>query len=375
MSGMVRIHRRALLGTIVMFLVSGTASALAGSVPWRSGAADIPRLEPAQIETSLRSLATDARGASVRRIVVQFDRPVDDALRNRLAAGGMQLLSYVGENTFFASLATERADTAALANVAGLVGVTDVQPAWKLHPFLNNGGTPKWAQVGNTSDGTPIIGAYVLFHPDVDLEAEGVAIAQGYGANVRDVLESINGLVIELPQDVTLVLAGDDAVQWVEPALPRFGTNNNSNRGRVQADQVQVLPYNLDGSGVTVLVYDAATARASHQDFGGRLTVRDGSGLDDHPTHVAGTIGGSGAASGGTYKGMAPGVIMESYGYEWDSSGVFLYNNPGDLESDYTQAINTHGADIANNSIGTNTALYWGLRDHRRLWHYFRPHR
>ncbi|NOT01869.1 MAG: S8 family serine peptidase, partial [Phycisphaerales bacterium] len=37
-----------------------------------------------------------------------------------------------------------------------------------------------------------------------------------------------------------------------------------------------------------------------------------------------------------------------------DGTGIFLYTNPGDIESDYAEAIHLHGADIANNSIGTN---------------------
>jgi hypothetical protein len=47
---------------------------------------------------------------------------------------------------------------------------------------------------------------------------------------------------------------------------------------------------------------------------------------------------------------------MISYGLENTSGGIFLYSNPGDLEDDYDEAISQHGVEIANNSIGTNTA-------------------
>jgi hypothetical protein len=123
----------------------------------------------------------------------------------------------------------------------------------------------------------------------------------------------------------------------------------------VQADALQAAPYSLDGSGVNVLVYDAGTARSTHLDFGGRLAVRDASGMIDHSTHVSATIGGSGSASGGTFKGMAPAVTIQSYGFQYDGSGVFFFTNPGDFESDYDQALNVYGVDIANNSIGSNT--------------------
>ncbi|MGA1795435.1 MAG: S8 family serine peptidase, partial [bacterium] len=134
----------------------------------------------------------------------------------------------------------------------------------------------------------------------------------------------------------------------------RLSEVNDGNREITEADIVRALPYDLDGSGITVLVYDAGTARSSHVDFQGRLAVRDLSGMADHATHVCGTIGGAGVANP-TYTGIAPGVLMESYGFQYDGTGIFLYSNPGDIESDYTEAINTYGADISNNSIGTNT--------------------
>ncbi len=170
---------------------------------------------------------------------------------------------------------------------------------------------------------------------------------------VRDTLESINGLIIELPLRNINVLADEDAIQWIEWPLPRMSVINDSNRTITEAEVVQQS--GLDGSGVKVLVYDAGTARGTHVDFGDRLTVHDNSGMHYHATHVAGTIGGDGYASSGDYKGMAPGVTMLSYGFEYDGTGIFLYSNPGDIESDYDEAINNYEADISSNSIGTNT--------------------
>ncbi|TVQ58859.1 MAG: hypothetical protein EA379_12555, partial [Phycisphaerales bacterium] len=93
-------------------------------------------------------------------------------------------------------------------------------------------------------------------------------------------------------------------------------------------------------------------------DFEGRLFIRDNSNLSSHATHVSGTVGGGGNASGGTYRGMAPGVTIQSYGFQ-QPGGLqqgFLYTDPGDMEDDYDDAINNWGAAIANNSIGTNVA-------------------
>ncbi|MEV4389285.1 S8 family serine peptidase [Micromonospora sp. NPDC049580] len=72
----------------------------------------------------------------------------------------------------------------------------------------------------------------------------------------------------------------------------------------------------LDGTGVTVAVLDSGID-AGHPDFAGRIVANEnfleGSAADDidgHGTHVASIIAGSGAASGGKYRGVAPGAKL-----------------------------------------------------------------
>lgn len=294
-----------------------------------------------------------------------------DLDRAGLEQQGLKLLSYLGNNCYFAA-AGPAAAVQTLADGGLLADVAAPKREWKTHPAFSAGPVPEWAYVPaaagqapaqapnapavTTEDPPSRVAAYVLFHPDVKLTPDAEAICAAHGATIRSRIVSVNALVIELDLAAIPALADEDAVQWIEPPLPRLRDINDGVRHIAQANSTQSAPYGLTGSGVTVLLYDGGTAWASHKDFGDRVHVRDGSGLNYHATHVAGTIGGSGSESGGGYRGVAPGVTIESYGFEYDGSGTFLYTNPGDLEADYGQAMNAYGAVIANNSIGTNLA-------------------
>jgi hypothetical protein len=308
-------------------------------------------------------------GATGRHVVMQFNDLPGSAERAKLEGQGITFLRYLGNNAYFVRVRDGRAAARAAA-LAGLHGAADIRREWKQHPKLLRNEVPPYAripadqsgrkqadpkQAGKAGDDT--LALYVLFHADVDVSTAGATLVERYGGAVRSLMPSVNGAVVWLPASGLDAFAAEDEVQWVEPPLPPLGTYNDGSRAMVQVDQVRGTPYNLDGTGIRVLVYDGGTAMDTHPDFGQRLTIRDNSGTSDHPTHVAGTIGGSGYVSGGLYAGMAPGITMESFGFDYDGSGQFLYTNPGDMEADYRKAVNTYGVVLANNSIGTNLAM------------------
>jgi hypothetical protein len=342
--------------------VAGTATPAAAQVRWRNGAGAGADAARAPVGDQMAQIAARARGANpLRRSVITLDQPLDEAAKEALARAGVNLLAYLGDGASFATIDPDRFDAAAAQRAAKVASIVPVEREWKLHPDVAAGIVHPWqvagAQVNERGDvAVKTIALYAMFHADADLDLEAAPVVTKYGAQIVSFIESINALVIELPLDQVMNLADEDSVQWLEPPLPPMSELNAENRVRVQADQLQAAPYGLTGAGVSVMVYDGGRVFA-HGDFAGRLTQGEPTtdSVSDHSTHVAGTIGGSGAGNA-NHRGMAPGVQIVSYAFEAPSAGqTFLYTDPGDLEADYTAAVNVHGVDITNNSIGNNT--------------------
>ena len=358
------------------FIAIGIASASIASlgpdrIELRNTVLDMPALSITERVSSIERLT---ERASEQHLVIRFASVPNAAERLELDRSGLRLVACIAPTVWIASMDPD-ASVQDIASSARWIGNLPVEA--KIHPYLAAGNVPKWTvaddaidafvkggefdirrladQIGGVVD--PEIAVYAVAHADVGLDdfAETVAFI---GGRIQSRITTVNGLLVRLPMSSVDRLAAFDDTLWIEPALPALQANNDSNRANTQVDEVRDSPYGLDGSGVTVMVYDGGFADASHPDFGGRLTVRDSSGQSSHATHVSGTIGGDGANSGGTNAGMAPGVTIESYGFEQEGglSEGFLYTDPGDIEADYGDAILNHGAVISNNSIGTNTA-------------------
>jgi serine protease AprX len=107
-------------------------------------------------------------------------------------------------------------------------------------------------------------------------------------------------------------LASSEEVERIWLDLPvRTCMDSAGTRTRVP----QVWSLGVTGQGIKIAILDTGID-PDHPDFAGRIaagmSVRGGSFIDDsgHGTHVAGTAAGSGVASGGRYRGVAPGATL-----------------------------------------------------------------
>lgn len=100
---------------------------------------------------------------------------------------------------------------------------------------------------------------------------------------------------------------------------PLYLTTHNVNAAiSTGASLLQDLPYGLNGGGITIGMWDGGSGRASHQEFGSRMVVKDGSAPIDHATHVGGTMIASGVTAAA--RGMATAAVVDTYDWNNDIS-------------------------------------------------------
>jgi hypothetical protein len=139
----------------------------------------------------------------------------------------------------------------------------------------------------------------------------------------------------------------------VRDGVPVYYTTRNHNAAvSTAADQVRnAAPFNANGAGLTVGVWDGGAVLATHPELAGRVVNQDAVASDYHATHVGGTIGASGVVSNAL--GMAPAVNMDSYDWNADIAEMIsrAAASPGETNAIY----------LSNHSYGTVGGWTWGL--------------
>ncbi|WP_049580185.1 S8 family serine peptidase [Streptomyces sp. SBT349] len=205
------------------------------------------------------------------------------------------------------------------------------------------------------SETIPLIAVY---DGDVDVARSLPALPRGAGHRLT--LPSARGVALDADKERAGAFwddatsggsrAGRDlAALWLDRRVEE--TLDRSVR-QIGADAAWEAGY--DGTGTTVAVLDTG-ADAEHPDLAGRITAAENftdSGTTDdlrgHGTHTISTVGGSGAASGGERRGVAPGAAL--------LNGKVL-NDYGSGQSSWIIAgmewAVAEGADVVSMSLGS----------------------
>jgi len=311
---------------------------------------------PVDLRQTLAALAQPGRARI--HVIVQLDIIPRKAARAEYERSGLSLLAYLPDRAWIASV--PGSNPAALLDLPGVTWAGELTTDDKLDPQIRAGLWDGWALAAHGD-----VAVTVVMHPDETLET-GRALVEKHGGLVSGMVEGIRMLMVEIPPGGLRALAGEDAVQWVEAAELPLRPANDGIREQLGVNALQAAPYGLDGTGIDVLVYDSGRVGA-HADFGARVTAGDAGAINEHSTHVAGTIGGSGANSasqGGTalqWRGVATNTDLISYAASFTGTGPFYYQNVPDIERDFAQAQNTYGADIGTASLGASVYANYPL--------------
>ena len=355
----------AVVASATTLVVIGTTDAQA-SQPGASISRQSPYLIPLKarafeptpgFETAaIRDQAIAGHAGERAHFLIQFQSLPDSATRDAVAQRGFHILEYVGGQAYVVSAPV--AQIGEIASIPGLRWAGPILTTDKLSDELRAGIVGPWAI---SDDGDLLVN--VLVHHDVSMD-EAEAIVEAFGGRVFDSVPEIHASAAVIAPGRELDLARQDQISFIAPVGLPLGPHNDGARAATGADVVQAAPYNLDGSNVTVLVYDVGIAD-THIDFGARILSNDGSAAGDHSTHTTGTVAGNGVNSngndsagnpnGGTagqWAGMAPNVNVRSFGTT--GSAADFYNGlGGDLALDFATAIG-QGIDLATMSLGNN---------------------
>ena len=171
---------------------------------------------------------------------------------------------------------------------------------------------------------TPASTLHVIVRESVPATDDAEQLVKDLGGNVTHELPIIGGFSAQLPGSALADLARSEWVSlvWGDGQIRMSGSTSPYNsqdpntfwRQSIRLNQVDGL---YDGTGVTVALLDTGVSQSG--DLGNRVLARvdltpDHDGFDryGHGTHLSGIIAGTGAASGGQWRGVAPGANLVS---------------------------------------------------------------
>lgn len=272
-------------------------------------------------------------------VILQFYGIPNQKEREMLGSVGVNLLAYIPNKAWFASIPTNfDLDAQELSNLRW-IGKIDVKD--KLDPSIR---AEYFRSEAINTNGT--INLQIIFFRDVSDEIAELVLSK-YKTEIKSGPGMLNDWTVKLDKSAIYSLATEDAVQYIAQPSPANIPTGDRVRAKVGVNIVQVTPYNLNGEGVKIGIWDFGPIDTLHNDFAGRLTLveTDPGYGSEHPTFVAGIMAGDGTRSqieGGTplqWRGMAPAAQIYSYN---------AYDE--DEPEEHDSAINVYGIDLSQNS-------------------------
>jgi subtilisin family serine protease/translation initiation factor IF-1 len=356
---------------IVADFVCTSPAIAADMVPLNSGA-----VEPSNKTTEEFISAFETTPGPSQHGLATFSRQLTEDDYKSLTEAGLQVLSPFHGTTYRVRV-EKRVNMDALQGRKLTVQLIRLQPQDRVRAEIWRGEFDRYRITlpGETPrnyvlnpDGT--LNLTVRFHPGI-AESEIRRMLKTYGPSLHK--QSDTTWVATVVLSKLPLLAAEDVVQWLDAGPPPFIPENDHTRAAIMVDPLLQAPWGLTGNGVQVGIFDQGIAE-NHPDLAGRVLSPNNSLRNNHGTHVAGIVAGSGSISSSSegtpsqWKGMAPGAqlieaeIVERTDVPDGVSGLFT----GAEVPAHREAIINHGMDISNHSYAVSyDGVYDAQNQHR----------
>lgn len=255
--------------------------------------------------------------------IIQFNEIPSNTIKKQLENAGIELLTYVPNHAYFAAIKSN-VDAAVMRTADfNIRAVLTIDSKFKLHPALNNGFVPDWAE--NEKGKADLV---ISFFESTTAETMLSKLKQ---ANISaDLLErdefsasmSIRVNKTDIPQLTELPF-----ISYVESIAPPYELENSTGITLHRSNTINTLfpgGPKYDGTNVVVAVGDGGYI-FEHSDLRNRISTTGTS--NDHATHVAGIIAGAGNIDP-LAKGQAPGAtVISKKGHSIITGMSDLYTN------------------------------------------------
>ena len=264
-------------------------------------------------------------------LLIQFNQLPTPEQKESLKAQGIELLSYIPNNSYTASITKNNSLTNLKSNNVRAIfqfELKDKMPASAL-----SSGIPAHASRGNFAE------LNITTYEKIESSLISEAIGNIGGSLVED-MSAFNSYVVRVPKNDIKKLVALPFVQWAEFVSPPDELENTLGRSLHRVNELNDGVRNLKGDSVNVGIWDGGETGA-HIDFlpAGRVTLVETGSASTHATHCSGTITARGNLDPDA-RGMAP------------NANLYSYNFFGDVQSEMAAGIPANNLIVSSHSYG-----------------------
>jgi hypothetical protein len=271
-------------------------------------------------------------------VLLQFRGIPTEAEKKRLKAKGIELNSYVQNNTYYAQI--KKGELADQLSSTSIISIHEINALSKTSKEVLEGDIPTHAKVND------VIAKVNVIYFDGAHVADIKSFLQSHNMRLNHIAEEFNVITIDMPIKSVKELAVQPWVKWIEYiSLPETIDNiqgRTMNRSTILSEN-GLGGRHLTGKGISVGVWDGSVQQ--HPDLGSRLNAMEYERPSEHGMHVSGTVAGAGIIDPKA-KGMAPEATLYTYNFGGPQS------NKMTSQQEMLFAAKNFDIDVTQNSYG-----------------------